>query len=115
MSTKITENFSKEEFACKCGCGFMEINPAIVQRLQVIRDVVGLPIDIISGCRCKKHNEECGGEEKSQHLLGNAIDFTIEGYDMSHLAALITKWSGGFHFYPAKNFIHVDVGMKRRW
>lgn len=115
MATKITENFSKEEFACKCGCGFMEINPAVVQRLQVIRDIVGLPIGIASGCRCSKRNDSVGGKPASQHLLGNAVDFTIEGYDMGRLSALIDKWSGGFHFYPGQNFIHVDVGERRRW
>ena len=112
---KITENFSREEFVCKCGCGLMAINPAIVQRLQVIRDIVGKPISILSGYRCKKHNEEVGGAKESQHMMGNAVDFNIEEHSMGHLAIMLDKWSGGFHFYQSENFIHIDIGLRRRW
>lgn len=112
---KLTQNFSREEFTCRCGCGLMAINPAIVQRLQVIRDIVDLPIHILSGYRCNKHNLEVGGAKESQHMMGNAIDFRIEDYSMQHLAIMLDKWSGGFHFYQSNNFIHIDIGLKRRW
>jgi uncharacterized protein YcbK (DUF882 family) len=112
---KITPNFYREEFTCRCGCGLMAINPAIVQRLQVIRDIVDLPVLILSGYRCKKHNDEIRGAKGSQHMLGNAIDFRIEEYSMRHLAIMLTSWSGGFHFYQAEDFIHIDVGPERRW
>jgi uncharacterized protein YcbK (DUF882 family) len=112
---KITKNFSREEFKCKCGCGLMAINPAIVQRLQVIRDIVGLPITITSGYRCKKHNLEINGAKESQHMMGNAVDWTIKDYSMSSVALLLHEWSGGFHFYKDDNFIHTDIGPRRRW
>lgn len=115
MLEKITPNFSKKEFACKCGCGFAEINIALVNRLQVVRDIVGLPIRMLSGCRCKKHNEEVGGAKESQHALGNAGDWTIDNYPMKSVALMLNEWSGGFHFYEEKNFIHTDVGARRRW
>lgn len=112
---RITKNFYREEFKCKCGCGLMAINPAIVQRLQVIRDIVDLPIMILSGYRCSKHNLEVDGAKYSQHMMGNAIDFRIENYPMKDLAEVLKNWSGGFHFYQPENFIHVDVGVERRW
>ena len=93
----------------------MNINPFLVHRLQVIRDIVDLPIIVLSGCRCAKHNQEVGGEPNSQHLIGNASDWFIEDYSMKHIALMITKWSGGFHFYQEHNFIHTDIGPERRW
>ena len=112
---RITRNFAREEFVCKCGCGLKAINPAIVQRLQVIRDIVNLPVLILSGYRCKKHNEEIKGAKNSEHMNGNAVDFRIEDYSMQHLAIMLTEWSGGFHFYSLENFIHVDIGQRRGW
>lgn len=112
---KLTKNFNREEFKCRCGCGLMAINPAIVQRLQVIRDIVGLPIRILSGYRCPKHNKEVEGAAHSLHMMGNAIDFRIENYSMADLAKVLERWSGGFHFYRHENFIHIDIGFERRW
>lgn len=31
----MTENFSANEFACKCGCGYNVIEPVLVNRLRV--------------------------------------------------------------------------------
>lgn len=112
---RITQNFYREEFKCKCGCGLMAINPAIVQRLQVIRDILDLPIHILSGYRCKKHNEEVKGAKESQHTFGNAVDWFIKDYPMNNLNVMLSEWSGGFHFYQAENFIHIDIGPRRRW
>lgn len=113
--TKITPNFQDVEFTCRCGCGYMAINPDIVNRLQVIRDIIGLPIKINSGCRCEKHNKEVGGAPNSYHLRGMAIDWTVEEYHMATIARLLKDWSGGFHFYEGWNFIHIDMGERRRW
>ena len=111
---QITQNFNLEEFSCPC-CGFNVINYFLVHRLQVVRDIIGIPMHVLSGCRCQKHNNEVGGKPESQHLLGNACDWTIEDYSMNHSSLLLHEWSGGFHFYPGDNFIHTDVGLKRRW
>ena len=113
---KITQNFCREEFKCRCGkCGLMAINPFIVHRLQVIRDIINLPIHINSGYRCKKHNLKVGGAKNSLHMQGLAIDWYILDYPMSSIALMLEEWSGGFHFYEEYNFIHIDIGSKRRW
>ena len=93
----------------------MAINPAVVHRLQVVRDIVKFPILICSGFRCLKHNTEVSGAKNSEHLHGNAIDWRIEDYAMSYVAQTLDNWSGGFHFYQPENFIHIDVGLRRRW
>jgi uncharacterized protein YcbK (DUF882 family) len=117
-SFKITENFSSEEFDCRCGCGKNNISPFVIHRLQVIRDIVKVPISIDSACRCEKHNKEVGGEPNSYHLYGLAVDWTIPESSLMLARVctnLIPDWSGGFHYYPDKNFCHTDIGPRRRW
>lgn len=110
----ITKNFSLWEFACKCGCGFDDIDVRLVHRLQVVRDILQVEMAINSGCRCHKHNQKIKGKRYSFHLTGQAADWTIEDEEkFMEAGRLLANWSGGFHHYS--NFIHTDIGPKRRW
>jgi len=120
----LTESFSRREFACKCSCGLDRINICIVHRLQLVRDISRIPIKILSGCRCEKHNKEVGGAPNSYHTLQIddttwAIDWCFYDDEDSLLEKLCTKlldnWSGGFHYYKDKLFCHCDIGKRRRW
>lgn len=113
----LTENFTIEEFECKCGCGKKDIDERLVNRLQLIRDIVKEPIIILSGCRCIKHNVEINGEINSLHLLGLATDWTIENLIILKRLCnnLIGNWSGGFCYYESRGFVHTDIGKRRRW
>ena len=51
-----TNNFNVLEFSCKCGCGFNIIDQRIIDMAQTIRDALGVPVKVNSGCRCEKHN-----------------------------------------------------------
>lgn len=106
----LTKNFSRAEFACKCGCGKADINYILVSVLQEIRDHFDKPIKVVSGLRCAKRNAQVGGAKHSQHLLGNAADIVIDGVKPKEVAAcaatLMTGW-GGIKAYPT--FTHVDV------
>ena len=81
MDEQLTANFRRSEFCCRCGCGFCDIDMEVVQALQDLRDLLGKPIHVLSGCRCPAHNVAVGGAGGSQHLLGKASDITIR--DMS--------------------------------
>lgn len=71
-------HFERNEFACKCGCGFDNINLKLPQILENIRSHFGgRPVIITSGCRCANHNAEVGGVQGSRHVLGKAVDFYI--------------------------------------
>ncbi len=80
-------NFTKEEFACKCGqyhapyCdGYPhEIQPLLVRIAQRARDHFKKPIDIVSGLRCDQHNTDSGGVWNSQHKYGEAADIRVRG------------------------------------
>ena len=53
---KLTKNFSKSEFECKCGCvmpdNVLENVKKLAEQLQIIRDYVQEPIIINSAYRC---------------------------------------------------------------
>ena len=76
---------------------------------------------IISGYRSPKtnamlSNKSNGVARRSYHMQGKAIDIRLSGCDLKqlHKAALSLK-AGGVGYYPASDFIHVDVGRVRRW
>ena len=52
----VSDNFSRSEFACKCGCGFNSVDVALLDALEQVREKFG-PVSITSGNRCPKHND----------------------------------------------------------
>ena len=115
----LSKNFSRHEFECRC-CGRAEINQRLVDALQELRDLAGLPVRVTSGYRCPEHNQAIGGATRSQHLLGTAADIVVRGMipaEMYRLAEDIEAFhNGGIGVYPDKGFIHVDVRDRRaRW
>ncbi|BBO66329.1 hypothetical protein DSCA_02590 [Desulfosarcina alkanivorans] len=115
----LSKNFSRHEFACRC-CDRAEINQRLVDALQELRDLAGLPVRVTSGYRCSEHNRAIGGATRSQHLLGTAADIVVIGMtpaEMYRLAEDIEAFhNGGIGVYPDKGFIHVDVRDGRaRW
>ena len=112
----ISKNFSREEFACKCGCGFDTVDVELVKVLQEIRNELG-PITITSACRCKKHNAKVGGGKRSQHLLGRAAD--IQGRDASPSKIrgwLLENYADSLGIGSYNMFTHIDTRKgKARW
>lgn len=112
-------NFRDYEFRCRC-CGFLNVKPELLDRLQALRDHVGVPINVNSGTRCVAHNRSLpGASAGSRHLSGEAADIVIYAQDvleMYHAAEQIWMGGGGIGIYPTNGFIHVDVrGNRKRW
>ena len=85
-------HFKQSEFACKCGCGYQDINLKVVEILEGIREHFGgKPLYVTSGCRCVKHNTKVGGIKGSKHLSGEACDFYIKGVSTQNLLNYTTK------------------------
>lgn len=101
--------FKPEEFACKCGCGFMSINEELVFILGIIREVLAKPLIIRSGCRCKKWNEHEGGKKNSDHLTGNGVD--VKAIDSRTRFLIIDQalLSGINRIGVASNFVHLGM------
>lgn len=53
--------------------------------LQPLRDHLGVPIVITSGFRCPELNTVVGGDEKSQHLCGEAADIIIPSLNIENV------------------------------
>lgn len=73
----LTRNFSRWEFACRCGCGLDDIRMELVEMFQIARDILGEPINITNGIRCPVHNLAVGGKPDSSHPPGWAADAEI--------------------------------------
>ena len=113
----ISSDFRRDEFACKCGCGFDDIDPELVYVLQNIRDYFCEPVQITSACRCLTHNISVGGSPNSQHPLGTAADIQVRSVDPAAVVIFIeSAYPGTYGLGRYKDFTHIDVRLKKsRW
>ena len=117
---KDTKNFTVSEFTCHCGCGFNIIDQRVMNMAQTIRDALGVPVRVTSGCRCEKNNAKHGGVNGSFHTKGKAADLTCSlGAVKMFETVQKLKSEGKLPYldycilYRTKNIIHIDCGKKR--
>lgn len=117
----LSKNFSRREFACKCGCGFDDVSPKLANLVQEIRDELGKKIFIDSGCRCPTHNRRVKGVKNSGHLTGEAADIKAEGMKSLLLYRFIRSMHGRgklrdltYCYRPGVYTVHVGVDRKPR-
>ena len=82
MVDMITPNFSKSEMSCRCGCGIYEMEDEFMMMLQELRNQMNGPLQITSGRRCEKHNDDVStakNKKNGVHTLGQASDILISG------------------------------------
>lgn len=100
------------------------INALVDNVLDPLRAMIARPIIITSGYRCQRVNELVGGSKTSQHLLGKAADFHVQGYtpqqmDMIYRTMQMYYDFDQLIFYPSKNIIHVswngDKNRQESW
>lgn len=113
----LTKNFSRKEFACKCGCGFDDINLTVVKLCQEIRDALDEPLKVNSGCRCEAHNATVGSTSRN-HVNGNAADLTCRlGHKVLWELALGLYTSGKLQelklCLQEGSWVHIDVDRDR--
>ena len=111
---KLTKNFSREEFACKCGeCGGLtEMDEVFLNRLQDARDVAGHPFKITSGYRCPAH-EESVKRPTSSHTTGRAVDISTPDSRTKHSVVRSLIRAGLNLIGVGENFVHVDGDMSK--
>jgi len=86
----LSKHFSKWEFECACGtCGYGlnegDVDPQLIEKLELIRKFFGSPVTITNGggCRCEKEARAIYRKQhkpfnpKSQHLFGRAADIAV--------------------------------------
>lgn len=98
--------------------GLLDLLVALRARLETAE-----PVSVISGYRSpvtnallRSEHEHSGVATKSLHMQGMAIDIRIAGRSLAaiHNTALSLR-GGGVGYYPASDFVHVDVGRVRTW
>lgn len=113
----LSKNFSRQEFACRCGCGFDTVDAGLINALQQVREYFNKRVVITSGCRCMTHNESVGGSRMSQHLIGRAADIIVQDVDPDDVA----DWFDSTHpesmgLGRYSTFTHIDSrSSKARW
>jgi uncharacterized protein YcbK (DUF882 family) len=120
---KLSRSFNSGEFECRCAkdCGEQSISKELIDKLQLVRDELGIPLVVTSAFRCAEHQERLRGSGiktavgRSTHEDGIAADITVPVGKMPKLLAILEK-----HFKAigiARNFYHVDLrdDKERRW
>jgi uncharacterized protein YcbK (DUF882 family) len=109
-NTQDVSNYDPKEF---------DVLHAMLARLGKLDAV----INVVCGYRTpetnatlRQNSPQTGVAEHSQHMEGHAIDLRVPGVTTAKLrdAALSLK-AGGVGYYPASQFVHVDVGPVREW
>lgn len=126
LSDLLSPHFRLSEFASKDGADF---TPTAIENLkkqaallEIIRSAAGdKPIRVTSGYRSPGHNHAVGGATHSQHPLGTATDFNIDGMTPGQTTDLVTGLidsgklpSGGLGEYGG--WVHYDHRLgNARW
>lgn len=112
---RVLRDFRTEEVAA--------IDTGLLDLLHRVSTAMGTsrPFQVISGYRSPVTNlmlvENTSGVAKhSLHMDGKAIDVRIPGIALTDLrrTGLMLR-GGGVGYYPASNFVHLDVGRVRTW
>ncbi len=101
------------------------MNPRLMDLIWEVYRAVGARdyIHVVCGYRSPATNSmlrsrSSGVAKKSQHMLGNAMDFYIPGVSLKTLRETGMKMqNGGVGYYPRSGspFVHMDVGNVRHW
>ncbi len=113
---KLSEHFNWSEFGVSYATDKKiktNIQILVDVIMEQIRNVYGDPITILSGYRTPEHNKKVGGVANSQHLTGEACDFT--GRDFKRLMRIIELMDNNgiinydqMIIYRRRKFIHIS-------
>lgn len=109
----VRPNFSFDELKCR-RTGLLVRNEDALDALQALRDLLGVPLHVVSAYRSPAHNRAVGGAPASLHMEGRAFD--LRWPDMPPLKFLSAAHVAGFKGLGVyHNFVHLDTGEPRFW
>ncbi|MFC3231259.1 D-Ala-D-Ala carboxypeptidase family metallohydrolase [Marinibaculum pumilum] len=94
---------------------------ASLDKLEALRNAVGIPLHLNSASRCPLHNARVGGAPLSQHRAtavrqSTAYDILIRGIDKWQLIRAAEDVGFGGIGTGYRSFVHVDDrGHRARW
>lgn len=106
---RVSKHFMAREFDCNCkfpSCCKTFISQALVEKLEEKRVQFDKPIYLNSGYRCRRWNEICGSNDRSQHRKGKAADIIVPRLAPRKVADACEDFPGLGRY---KSFTHVDV------
>jgi uncharacterized protein YcbK (DUF882 family) len=111
-----------ELFRCRGFAERAEIDPRLVEAIIAAAEEFEAPrVRVISAYRSPKFNDALAKKGRrvaaeSRHTRGEAIDFGLSTVEATVLGKwLWERFEGGVGTYAADDFVHIDVGPKRRW
>lgn len=118
------EGVKEIEHALRCRVTHEDhhIHRELIELVDAIQDHFGnKPVYIVSGYRSPELNENLYRmgrkvSRDSPHMYGQAVDIRIPGVapiDIRDFAIKLNR--GGVGYYPGRQFVHVDVGVKQVW
>lgn len=109
---KVSKNFKVGEFASKDNSPFVIFDYELVNKMQMLRDKLNVPVTIASGFRSASYNTKIGGSPNSRHMKGKAGDIKVKNIHPLDIAIVAEKcgFRGiGVYTYNDDWFVHVDV------
>jgi len=90
----------------------------IATAMEEVRSILGdRPITVNSWYRPPDVNRSVGGARDSRHMVGDAVDFTVQGLSPFEVQKQLDPWWGDRGgLASASTFTHIDArGVKARW
>ncbi len=89
------------------------LRPELALRLDIARDIAGVPFRITSGFRSRARNKAVGGKSNSAHLRGWAVDLFVPTRSSRKRYHLVRGlFLAGFRrvvLYRDKSCVHADA------
>lgn len=108
-----TANFNPEidlKLKCTCGnplCDRRSVGQATLNKVQLVRDDLGIPMQITSGGRCQHHLSEVSKSRPGDHQLCIAVDVYYESETMKNKLMVLAGRHGATAVAAGKNFVHM--------
>lgn len=110
-------NFSAAEMRCR-KTGAVVISPKFMDRLQLLRDAVKIPLPVNSGYRSPVHNSEVSHTESldGPHPDAQAVDLKVshsDAFEVLKLALHLGFIGVGPKQHGESRYLHIDCWWKR--
>jgi len=111
-----TTGLTRQDFACKCGCGGATVDYELAGILRDLEYQFG-DLIVTSGYRCEKHNKSVGGVTGSMHTQGRAADIQSVAVEANVVQEyLLEKYPDKYGIGRYNTFTHIDSrSIKGRW